>query len=119
MTGGVTGTVYVVHCVDTEGPLHESLDATFQRLREIFKLDLEPSADTLRRLQSGAVDLGDSKQRCGRSWIRTFSRTTTRGTKSTRCSPTACPPRSAAACATPQGVVGSTTGSASIMSITI
>jgi len=58
VTGGVTGTVYVVHCVDTEGPLHESLDATFQRLREIFKLDLEPSADTLRRLQSGAVDLG-------------------------------------------------------------
>lgn len=50
--------VYVVHCIDTEGPLYESLDATFERLREIFKLDLEPSAELLRRLQAGAEDLG-------------------------------------------------------------
>jgi len=51
-------TVHVVHCVDTEGPLHESVDATFERLRDIFKLDLEPSAETLRRLQAGEIDLG-------------------------------------------------------------
>ncbi len=54
----MAGTVYVVHCVDTEGPLHESIDATFERLRSIFGLELEPSADLLRRLQSGEVDLG-------------------------------------------------------------
>ncbi|MDX1548172.1 MAG: alpha-L-fucosidase, partial [Rhodothermales bacterium] len=51
-------TVYVVHCIDTEGPLHESVEATFGRLKEIFHLDLEPSVDLLRRLQAGAVDLG-------------------------------------------------------------
>ena len=51
-------TVYVVHCVDTEGPLHESVEATFVRLKEIFKLDLEPSIEMLRRLQAGEVDLG-------------------------------------------------------------
>ena len=54
----MTRTVHVVHCIDTEGPLHESLDATFQRLREIFKLDLAPSADLLKRLQAGTEKLG-------------------------------------------------------------
>jgi hypothetical protein len=49
--------VYVVHCIDTEGPLHESIDATFGRLREIFHLDLEPSIGLLRRLQAGEVSL--------------------------------------------------------------
>jgi hypothetical protein len=53
-----TGIVHIVHCVDTEGPLHESVAATFERLRDIFKLDLEPSRDTLRRLQAGEIDLG-------------------------------------------------------------
>jgi hypothetical protein len=50
--------VYVVHCIDTEGPLFESVDATFERLRSIFHLDLDPSAELLRRLQAGDVDLG-------------------------------------------------------------
>ena len=51
-------TVYVVHCIDTEGPLHESVEATFERLKAIFKLDLEPSVETLRRLQTGQMQLG-------------------------------------------------------------
>lgn len=51
-------TVYVVHCIDTEGPLYESVEATFERLGTIFKLDLEPSAWMLCRLQAGEVDLG-------------------------------------------------------------
>jgi len=53
-----TGTVHVVHCVDTEGPLYESLEATFERLRDIFKLELEPSREMLRRLQAGEISLG-------------------------------------------------------------
>jgi len=51
-------TVYVVHCIDTEGPLHESLEATFERLKSIFGLDLEPGAALLGRLQAGEEDLG-------------------------------------------------------------
>ena len=35
--------VYVVHCVDTEGPLNETLEATFERLKHIYHLDLKPS----------------------------------------------------------------------------
>ena len=51
-------TVYVVHCIDTEGPLHESVEATFERLKAIFDLDLEPSPGMLRKLQAGEMDLG-------------------------------------------------------------
>lgn len=51
-------TVYIVHCIDTEGPLYESLDATFDRLQAVFGLDLPPNAETLRQLQAGARDLG-------------------------------------------------------------
>jgi hypothetical protein len=50
--------VYIVHCIDTEGPLYESLDSTFERLGEIFHLDLPASKDMLRRLQAGEVPLG-------------------------------------------------------------
>ena len=50
--------VYVVHCIDTEGPLHESVNATFERLRDIFHLELEPSLELLRRLQAREVPLG-------------------------------------------------------------
>ena len=50
--------VYIVHCVDTEGPLHESVEVTFERLHSIFHLKLEPSMNMLRRLQAGEVDLG-------------------------------------------------------------
>ena len=54
--------VYVVHCVDTEGPLHESVEATFERLEAIFGIDLEPSVALLRQLQAGEVDLGGLEQ---------------------------------------------------------
>ncbi len=45
--------VYVVYCVDTEGPLHEPLEATFGRLEEYFGLTLTPSEETLAALQNG------------------------------------------------------------------
>lgn len=54
----MSGVVHVVHCIDTEGPLHESVEATFKRLKSIFNLDLEPSASLLLRLQRGELDLG-------------------------------------------------------------
>jgi hypothetical protein len=33
--------VYIVHCVDTDKTLYESVEVTFERLRSIFKLELE------------------------------------------------------------------------------
>jgi hypothetical protein len=50
-------TVYIVHCIDTEGPLFESLEATFERLRKIFGITLPPSKETLAKLQSGKMNL--------------------------------------------------------------
>ena len=50
--------LHVVHCIDTEGPLQEPLDATFGRLRAIFGLQIEPTADNLKRLQLRQIDLG-------------------------------------------------------------
>ena len=49
--------LYVVHCVDTEGPLNETLDATFERLESIFGITLEPTRDNLEFLQNRKIDL--------------------------------------------------------------
>lgn len=51
-------TVYIVHAVDTEGPIYEDLNATFERLREIIGIDMEPSYKTLKQLQNKEIDLG-------------------------------------------------------------
>ena len=49
--------VYVVHCVDTEGPLHESLTATSQRLNEIFGVELDLTPELLVAIQEKKVNL--------------------------------------------------------------
>ncbi len=56
-------TVYVVHGVDTEGPLYESLDATFERIRSLFGVDLEATSDNLRKLQQEKKDLGGAEEK--------------------------------------------------------
>lgn len=53
--------LYVVHCVDTEGPLWESLDETFLRVKAIYGKDIEPTADNLHKLQNGLIDFGSEK----------------------------------------------------------
>ncbi len=50
--------LFVVHCIDTEGPLYESLSATFERLESIIGVKLEPSRETLRQLRNKELDLG-------------------------------------------------------------
>lgn len=50
--------VHVVHCVDAEGPLYESLETTFERLRELFGVSaIEPSRENLQKLQRGEIPL--------------------------------------------------------------
>lgn len=53
------GKVYVVHCVDTEGPLNESLEATFQRIKQISGLELEASNESLKKIQKGEIKTDD------------------------------------------------------------
>ena len=52
----------VVHCIDTEGPLKETVEATFARVAEVFEVHLEPSNENLSKLQNGVIDLGDKTQ---------------------------------------------------------
>jgi len=54
----MTSTVYVVHCIDTEGPLYEGVEETFKRIKDIFNVDLEPSYETLKQIQNEELDLG-------------------------------------------------------------
>ena len=62
-------TVYIVHAVDTEGPIYEDLNATFERLREIIGVDMKPSYKTLEKLQNKEIDL-DGKEEVTASFLR-------------------------------------------------
>ena len=50
-------TVYIVHSIDTEGPLNEDLNATFIRLKDSFGINLSPSYKTLIKLQNKSIKL--------------------------------------------------------------
>lgn len=50
-------TLYIVHCIDTEGPLEETVAATFERLNKEKSILLEPSCALLKQLQNQEVDL--------------------------------------------------------------
>jgi len=59
----MTGKVQIVHAIDTEGPLYESLAASFERLAEIFGIDhILPTRANLEKLQRGEFDLGENTQ---------------------------------------------------------
>lgn len=49
--------LFLVHCVDTEGPLNETLEATFDRLRENKSIVLPASFENLVKLQNKQIDL--------------------------------------------------------------
>jgi hypothetical protein len=49
--------LHVVHCIDTEGPLNETLNATFERVKSIFSIDIEPSVENLKKLQNKKLPL--------------------------------------------------------------
>lgn len=49
--------VYIVHAVDTEGPLYESTKATFERLNATFGIKLEPTHENLVKLRNKEIVL--------------------------------------------------------------
>lgn len=55
--------VYVVHCIDTEGPMNETLDASFQRLENLFGISLPASEDNLRKIQNKEFNFGADTER--------------------------------------------------------
>ena len=51
--------VLIVHTVDTEGPLYESLDAKFVRLNDLFSItDIAHTKQNYKKLQNGEIPLG-------------------------------------------------------------
>jgi len=60
----LTAPVYIVHSIDAEGPLYESLAAKFERLEELFGVTgLEPTKKNLGKLQRGEIDLGGQEKK--------------------------------------------------------
>lgn len=56
-------TVYFLHAIDTEGPLYESLDASFERLDELFQISHLPrTRDTLNKLQNKKINLNGKEE---------------------------------------------------------
>ena len=49
--------LFIVHCVDTEGPMYEPLEVTFERLNTLFNISLEPSKKTLKQIQNKKINL--------------------------------------------------------------
>lgn len=58
MTRHCKKSVFIVHCIDTEGPLYESVSATFQRLEDLLGIKIEKKTKTyLDDLRKGKIDL--------------------------------------------------------------
>jgi hypothetical protein len=49
--------LHIVHCIDTEGPLTESLASTFERLKDTFGLKIKPTSLNLQKLQKREMNL--------------------------------------------------------------
>jgi len=47
--------LYIVYCIDAEGPLYESIEATFERVQQTFGIEMEISFANLLRLQKGII----------------------------------------------------------------
>lgn len=62
--------LYIVHCVDTEGPLYESIAATFERLKAVFGVDMPATKENLRKIQKQEANLGDRSKDIAKSFSK-------------------------------------------------
>jgi len=58
--------LHIVHCIDTEGPLLESLAATFERIKSTFGVDLPANIENLEKLQRQEIPLGGQEKALAR-----------------------------------------------------
>ena len=56
------GTVYVVHCIDTEGPLYEDKNVVFDQIKRIFGVDINNTEKNYYDLYNGKMDLGENTE---------------------------------------------------------
>ncbi len=53
------GKVEICHHIDTEGPLYESIDELFKRVRYITGIDLQPNEHNIKKLQNREIKVSD------------------------------------------------------------
>ena len=51
------GIVYVVHCIDTEGPLYQEFDVPFKMVEDLFGVKIDPTEENLVKLQNRQLDI--------------------------------------------------------------
>lgn len=55
----MTKEIYFVHAIDTEGPLYETLDAKFDRIKDVYNIDIkERTEENLNKIKQKKIDLG-------------------------------------------------------------
>ena len=55
--------VHVVHCVDAEGPLYETLEAKFERIKQIFGVSgIDHTRENFEKLRRGELDIGGQEE---------------------------------------------------------
>lgn len=53
------GKVYICHHIDTEGPLYESIEELFKRVKFVTGINLEPTKDNIIKLQNREIEISD------------------------------------------------------------
>ncbi len=57
-----TKSVYIVHCVDTEGPMYESLKESFVRIESIFGVKVKPTYENLELLRNKKIKIDGNEE---------------------------------------------------------
>ena len=60
--------LYIVHCVDTEGPLKEPLSATFERLKALYNIEIECSEKNLKLIQEKKINLNGKEDEVAKAF---------------------------------------------------
>ena len=64
--------VNVVHCIDTEGPLHEKIGATFDRLFHSYGIRMHPSKTLLTKIQKKKINLNGLENEIAEAFSKKF-----------------------------------------------
>jgi len=61
--------VLITHCIDTEGPLYESLEAKFERIRELYGINnISPTNTNFNKLLNAEIDLGGVEKKIAKAF---------------------------------------------------
>lgn len=58
----MAGKVYVVHCIDTEGPLYEDKRVIFEQIRKIYGISIEGTEENYIKLKEGSFNFGNKQE---------------------------------------------------------